>query len=96
MKIDAMSIISGNDNPSCIKCGNSDIRVLTINHLNGFHKMQRPENEGSTPLYHRIVKGTRKTDDLEIRCYNCNVLYEFEIGKRFFYIEQHQNKAVQS
>lgn len=63
----------------CIGCGCTDSRVLHINHKDG-----RPENEKKMGLemYAAILDGTRATDDLDIRCANCNILYEFDRGKR--------------
>lgn len=64
----------------CVACGIVDLRLLTINHKNG-RRLRRTKDAGDT-FYYRILDGRRKIDDLEIRCYNCNVLYEFEKGYR--------------
>lgn len=61
----------------CVKCKTTDLRILTINHKNGGGRKERASRKG---LLLDIIKGRRKTDDLEVRCYNCNILYEYEVG----------------
>lgn len=64
----------------CSQCGVLDKRLLQINHMNGGGiKELRPYPHG---FYRRIVNGKRKTEDLDIRCANCNILYEYERGVR--------------
>ena len=41
----------------CVNCGETDIRVLQINHING-----------------------RDNPEVDVRCANCNILYEYERG----------------
>lgn len=65
----------------CCKCGNTDIRVLQVNHINGGGSK---EVRGWT-LYRKMVSGERKTDDLNLLCANCNIIYEFEQGRRLIY-----------
>ncbi len=64
----------------CIKCGITDPRLMTINHKKG--RNYRTTVDRGHSFYTKILNGERKTDDLEIRCYNCNILYEFEQGHR--------------
>lgn len=66
--------------PKCCICGNSDIRVLIINHINGGG---RKEHKSTAPLSFRkkIISGERATDDLDVRCQNCNIIYEYERGR---------------
>ena len=33
-------------------------------------------------IYRRGVNRGRDTNDLDVRCFNCNILYEFDRGKR--------------
>jgi hypothetical protein len=75
-KLKALQRISGLLVPHCIVCGTPDIRVLTINHKNGH------STEGKQYIYLSVASGKRKINDLDIRCYNCNILYEFEEGRR--------------
>lgn len=81
-KLNALRKVSNTLEPCCSVCGIRDIRVLTINHLNGDGAKER----SATPyrvsrIYRDILKG-REVSDLDIRCYNCNVLYEYEQGRR--------------
>lgn len=74
LKREVFSILGG---CLCRMCGNTDLRVLTINHKNG-----KTSKEGGLALQHAIKNGSRKIDDLEILCMNCNIIYEYERGKR--------------
>lgn len=73
---------------SCVNCGIGDIRVLQINHLNGGGRQESYSlghgnlGAGARNLWKAIVSGNRNLDDLEVRCANCNILYEYEIGRR--------------
>ncbi len=62
--------------PIACPCGVTDQRLLTINHKAG------NGNHDRTSFISRIVKGERAVSDLDIRCYNCQVLYEYEMGRR--------------
>ena len=86
-KLMSLQRISSMTVPTCKICGLSDLRLLTINHLNGTTKTRRIAS-GEPQFYHlynSIIGGKTKTDDLEVRCYNCNILYEFEIGRRTYF-----------
>ena len=62
----------------CISCGERDTRVLEINHLNN-SKIRFKRYS----LYGRLVRMYQgDTKDLEVRCANCNVRYEYELGRR--------------
>lgn len=61
------------DKISCIRCECDDPRFLEINHKNGGGAKEQHE----TKIYGRgfemsILKGNRKTDDLELLCRPCN------------------------
>jgi hypothetical protein len=58
---------------ACSVCGNTDVRVLAINHLKD---KKRKLSMGELTL---IWLG--KKQDVDIRCHNCNALYEYERGK---------------
>lgn len=64
----------------CNKCGNTDLRVLQINHINGDGRIELKNNAN---FYRDIYTGKRKIDDLELLCANCNILFEYERGRRF-------------
>ena len=76
LRLRAILKLGGN----CILCGITDLRLLTINHKQG--RNYRTTIDRGDAFYHRILSGERNLGDLEIRCYNCNALYEFEIGYR--------------
>ena len=65
----------------CILCKTEDLRILQINHINGGGAKELKKISSST-FYNRIAKGIRDTKDLEVRCANCNILAEYERGKR--------------
>lgn len=80
LKLEGIKRLGG----KCIKCGITDPRILTINHF--FHK--RPYRERKTgdnwiEFHMRRID----IDDIELRCFNCNILYEHEIGHRVVFNE---------
>ena len=60
---------------ACVVCGNIDIRVLQINHKN-------EKDRRGYSLVMAILAGRRGKDDLDLRCANCNLIYEYEKGRR--------------
>ena len=62
----------------CISCGETDTRVLQINHVTG-HESKK-ENLKWKEKVDIILGGNEHK--LDIRCANCNVLYEHEVGRR--------------
>ena len=57
---------------ACVKCGVSDPRVLALNHVNiKKHKIKWSELVA-------VIEG--KTIGVDLRCANCNVLFEHEKG----------------
>ncbi len=81
LKKKAFEILGGSH---CRSCGNSDMRVLQINHINGVSKNSRESyRRASKGLWWLIVNGQR--EGLEVLCANCNIIYEFERGKRRLY-----------
>ena len=63
----------------CVSCGNADPRVLQINHVNGGGS--KDKSRGSRGIIPEILKGNRP-GEFDLRCANCNILYEFEKGRR--------------
>jgi hypothetical protein len=61
----------------CVRCGETDIRVLQINHINGGGCRELSRRK-ATSFYRDIVAGRRKTDDLDVRCANCNILARYK------------------
>ena len=72
--------VCGQKRPACVGCGCLDVFVLTINHKNGGGR----KDAGSNPRALRlaILSGKRPVEDLDVRCHNCNILYEYERGYR--------------
>lgn len=67
----------------CNKCGNNDVRVLQINHINGQSQFYK-ENSGD----YLIRWEDKNFKDIEVLCSNCNILYEYERGnKKVEYID---------
>lgn len=70
-KLSALQIISGQEIPTCRNCGCADLRILEKEHKNGGGtKEMRIRNSGE--ISRDIIKGIRKTDDLEVLCKVCN------------------------
>lgn len=66
----------------CVVCGETDWQILMPNHKNGGGKKERRALYNSTQsFYLDILSGNRRHDDLDLRCANHNVLYEFEVGR---------------
>ena len=66
----------------CARCGNTDLRVLNINHKYGRSKDE--QIDGCFRTIHfcdDIIGGKRGTADLDVLCANCNVIYEYEVGR---------------
>lgn len=83
IKIKVFKLIS--PNPKCARCGIDDLRLLTLNHLNGDGTKERSSIVGQKTrvFYKSILKGERRIDDLNILCYNCNILYEYDRERRY-------------
>lgn len=80
IKQKAINIMGG----KCVKCGISDIRILTINHLHhqDVKKMTKTKRrKRGRYAYLAIIKGEQDMTRIDLRCYNCNILYEYESGR---------------
>ncbi len=66
----------------CIACGETDIVVLQINHLEGSMVKDVKKYGGNLTFYKAVRDGNYDRSKLDVRCANCNVLYEYEIGRR--------------
>lgn len=71
----------------CANCEETDIRVLQIAHK-GTESLGNSKKRGikhiGVYLYKKIISGEVSNDEVELLCSNCNILYEFEIGRRNF------------
>jgi len=60
---------------ACANCGQINPLVLSVNHLEG----RNGDYKGAI-LYRKIETGERSTADLDLRCLNCQRLYEYTRG----------------
>ena len=78
-KVRAFLVLGG----KCRICGETDFRILTVNHINGVEKRDKTESGGrkSNDNIRTQIKNFQR-EDLELLCYNCQILYEWErLGK---------------
>jgi len=61
-------------------CGETDRRVLQVNHLNGGGAKELRSGSLRAQFYRAILDGKRA--DVDLRCANCNIRYEYERGAR--------------
>jgi hypothetical protein len=83
-KLKVIQLLGG----KCARCGVSDPRVLQVHHRNGGGNVERREKGDKASgykFYSAIIHGERPIDDLELLCANCNILAEYERGKRFWF-----------
>lgn len=62
-------------------CECIDKRILQVNHIDG-GGCKEFKKVGSIRFYKAILDGKRKTDDLDVRCANCNILFKWENKER--------------
>jgi hypothetical protein len=74
----------------CVNCGLTDIRLLCANHLNGKGGREL-KNKGYQRIYREILAGKRG-GEFDLRCYNCNILYEYETGRRKRFMKRKEKK----
>jgi hypothetical protein len=65
----------------CARCGTSDLRVLEVNHINGKNKSYERKGGGKQRLMLRIANG-EKVSHVNLLCANCNIIHEFDRGRR--------------
>ena len=73
----------------CAKCGNRDPRVLQVNHLRGHGREERRKFGRIREFYTAVLDGRRSTEDLNLLCANCNVVYDYDINTRSQVTSQH-------
>lgn len=66
----------------CSHCGNNDPRVLQVNHVNGRGREELRKYRSPYTFYRAVLSGRRASGGLDLLCGNCNVLYEYEQGRR--------------
>jgi hypothetical protein len=69
---------SGSQMIKCNRCGCTQFDLLEINHINGGGK-RNGEHDNTYAFYSGILKGERKTEDLEILCKICNAWHYLEL-----------------
>ncbi len=62
----------------CVNCGEKNPLVLQINHLTG-----RIGYHYTHGIVMSVIRGRLTEKEVDIRCANCNILYEYELGHRF-------------
>lgn len=92
-KVNALRLLGG----KCVVCGETDIRILTINHINGGGNKERAvgngNQRGGQSYYRALLNGKVDKTKLDLRCYNHNLLYEYERGEWWFPKELPTNVA---
>lgn len=75
-RTEAIILISKGD-PICDSCGCDNVKILEINHKDGGGCQERKLKWGDSnaKFYRAIIKGVRKTDDLNLLCKVCNMLH---------------------
>jgi hypothetical protein len=73
LKKEVLSHYSGGGEPVCSKCGNQDIRVLTIDHINngGRRHLDNLKIKGGIQFY-RWLKSNGFPPGYRVLCFNCN------------------------
>lgn len=77
-RLKVLNIVS-NNNPTCVRCGCNDLRLLEINHKNGGGSQEMRRGIGSSKFWNNINNGKRETYDLEILCRVCNARHYLEL-----------------
>lgn len=60
----------------CVKCGNSDIRCLDINHIDRTKK-GRPKNKAYNMQF-RLREWSKNINNLELLCANCHRIHTYK------------------
>ncbi len=73
LKYETLSAYSG-DPPFCTCCGETELSMLTLEHLNDDGKKHRDfiKGEGERVYYHLKKMGYPKFMNITVRCMNCN------------------------
>ena len=62
----------------CAKCGNSDVRVLQLDHLHGALEPRDAYMRSGSTLYAALANGRKDPKDFQLLCANCNAIKKFE------------------
>ena len=66
----------------CIICGENDKRILTMNHILGGGVQAFLSATSINAYYRDVLAGIIPKNELDVRCMNDNILYEYETGRR--------------
>ncbi len=82
-----LRIVAGRKSIMCVKCGIRDPRLLQVHHINGDGNRD-PKFYSKTCRLVRLnnLKDQQSNINLEIRCANCNISAEYEMGRRYPYL----------
>jgi hypothetical protein len=73
LKSEVFSIYSGGRN-CCLDCGEKDIRVLTIDHIDGHGNEHRRASKVGTGIpFYRMLKKNGFPSGFQVLCFNCNL-----------------------
>jgi len=78
-KIEIINKLGG----KCVKCGNKDIRVLDINHINRSKKEKPKSKSGFSMCFSynssfRLREWNKNIDNLELLCANCHRIHTWK------------------
>ena len=80
LKNEVLSKYSSNDKPECRKCGYSDIRALSLDHINGQGFKDREIGLFSHGLYRKLKK-EHFPEGYQTLCMNCQMIKKIENGE---------------
>lgn len=65
--------------PVCKHCGFSDIRALSIDHINGGGRQHRNEIKRNCGTdFYRWLRDNNHPDGFQVLCYNCQIIKRFD------------------
>lgn len=77
LKLEVLIHYSGNP-PECKHCGNMDIRVLNIDHINNDGAKHRKEVGSLGTGFYSWLKRMKYPKDYQVLCFNCNWIKRLE------------------
>ena len=69
-----------NNTMKCCHCGNSDLRVLSIDHINGNGYEHRKKVHSGSPFYQWIIQNDYPKG-FQVLCMNCQFIKRYENGE---------------
>ncbi len=85
VKMETLRHYSNKEIPSCEKCGETDLRVLQLDHIHGGGRKQRIQLglTGGGWRFYSILKAQGYPKGFQVLCANCNIIKQYEEGKLF-------------